>query len=89
MKTIFKKSFIKDLKKYERNKTLLSKIQEIILEVEAAESIRSIKNLKKLKEETYYYRIKVGHYRIGLIIKNKTVIFVRMLHRKDIYRYFP
>ncbi len=89
MKTIFKKSFIRDLKTHVRDKTLLGRIQKIILEVETANSIISIKNLKKLKAEGSYYRMKVGNYRIGLIIKNKTVTFVRILHRKEIYRYFP
>jgi mRNA-degrading endonuclease RelE of RelBE toxin-antitoxin system len=31
----------------------------------------------------------VGNYRLGLIIEAETVIFVRVLHRKEIYRYFP
>jgi mRNA interferase RelE/StbE len=36
-----------------------------------------------------YYRIRLGDYRVGLKIENNTVCFVRFLHRKDIYRYFP
>lgn len=43
MRTTFKKSFTKDLETYNRDKTLLTRIQEAILEVEAAESITSIK----------------------------------------------
>jgi mRNA interferase RelE/StbE len=34
-------------------------------------------------------RIKIGDYRIGLFIDDKTIFFVRFLHRKEIYRYFP
>jgi len=34
------------------------------------------------------WRIKIGDYRIGVEIKKDTVIFVRILHRKDIYKYF-
>jgi mRNA interferase RelE/StbE len=89
VKTTFKKSFAKDLKTYSRDETLLARIQEIILEVEAVDSITSIKNLKKLKAEGAYYRIRVGNYRIGLIIENEIVTFVRVLHRSQIYRYFP
>lgn len=69
MKTTFKKSFAKDLKTHGRDKTLLARIQETILEVEAAESIDYIKSLKKLKAEGSYYRIRVGNYRLGLIIE--------------------
>ena len=89
MKTTFRKSFTKDLKSYTRDRTLLARVEETILQVEAAETITDIKNLKKLKAESPYYRIRIGNYRLGLIIKNKIVTFVRLLHRKEIYRYFP
>ncbi len=89
MKTTFLKSFAKDLKKLERNTKLLARVQEIILQVEAAESILTINNLKKLKSEGSYYRIRLGNYRIGLIIEDETVSLVRILHRREIYRYFP
>ncbi|GIK72728.1 MAG: hypothetical protein BroJett021_17160 [Chloroflexota bacterium] len=36
-----------------------------------------------------YYRIRVGDYRLGLALEGDTVILVRFLHRKEIYRYFP
>ena len=89
MKTEFRKSFAKDLKRHGRDKNLLTRIQKTILEVEEADSITTIKNLKKLKAEGFYYRIRVGDYRLGLIIENEIVIFVRFLHRSEIYRYFP
>lgn len=89
MKTAFRKSFAKDLKTHSRNRTLLTRIQKTILEIEVADSITTIKNLKKLKAEGSYYRLRVGNYRIGLVIENEIVTFVRALHRGEIYRYFP
>ena len=89
MKTTFRKSFAKDLKKHSKDKNPLARIQEIILGIESADNITSIKNLKKLKTESSYYRIRVGNYRLGLIIEDETVTFVRILHRREIYRYFP
>ncbi len=41
------------------------------------------------KGESSYYRIRFGDYRIGIKIEDDLVIFIRALHRKDIYRYFP
>ncbi|NPA92437.1 MAG: type II toxin-antitoxin system RelE/ParE family toxin, partial [Chloroflexi bacterium] len=38
---------------------------------------------------TSFYRIRLGDYRLGLEIEGDTVVFVRFLHRRDIYRYFP
>ena len=89
MKTSFRENFAKDLKKHRKDRELLSRIREIILEVEAADSFSTIKNLKRLKADGPYYRIRMGNYRLGLIIKGHTVTFVRVMNRKDIYRYFP
>jgi mRNA interferase RelE/StbE len=89
MKTEFRKSFTKDLKRQAKDKNLLTHVQKIILEVEAAGDTMKIGNLKKLKAEGSYYRIRVGSYRIGLVIENDTVVFVRILNRGEIYRYFP
>jgi mRNA interferase RelE/StbE len=89
MKTAFTRSFAQDLKKRAKQRKLLSQVREVILEVEAAEAPASISNIKKLKTDGPYYRIRVGDYRLGLIIEAETVTFVRLLHRKEIYRYFP
>ncbi|GAB6095418.1 type II toxin-antitoxin system RelE/ParE family toxin [Desulfatiferula olefinivorans] len=89
MKTTFKKSFANDLKKRSQNKRLLSQVAQVIQAVEAAQSLQDINNLKKLKANDNAFRIRVGDYRLGLIIENDTVCFVRLLSRKEIYRYFP
>lgn len=89
MRTLFKKSFTKDLRNYSKDRTLLSRVEEAILQIESSEAIVDITNLKKLKAEGTFYRIRIGNYRLGIVIENETVTFVRLLHRKDIYRYFP
>ncbi|MFN7201715.1 MAG: type II toxin-antitoxin system RelE family toxin [Aphanizomenon sp.] len=33
--------------------------------------------------------MRVGNYRIGISVNNDLVTLVRILHRKEIYRYFP
>ncbi|MEM7795094.1 MAG: type II toxin-antitoxin system RelE/ParE family toxin [Cyanobacteria bacterium P01_C01_bin.118] len=88
MKTEFRKSFAKDLKKI-KDKSLLTKLKSAIEAVEAADTLSSISNLKKLKAEGDYYRIRVGDYRIGLMLNAGSFIFIRCLHRREIYRYFP
>ncbi len=85
----FKKSFVKDIERHSKDKKLLARIEEIIQAVESADSLTDITNLKKLKAEGSYYRIRSGSYRIGLIIDGDTITFVRVLHRSEIYRYFP
>ena len=85
----FKKSFLKDLKKRSNDKIFLSNVQAVIKEVDEAEKISDVNNVKKLKGEGNYYRIRFGSYRIGLMIEDNTAYFVRALHRSDIYKYFP
>ena len=81
-------SFDKDISKI-KDKIILSKVHRVITEIQKAEESTEIRNLKKLKGEHNYFRIRMGDYRIGIILKKKTVEFVRFLHRKDVYKYFP
>jgi mRNA interferase RelE/StbE len=82
------KSFNKDTDKI-KDKILLLDIADCIEALEKADNIKSIKNIKKLKGSADFYRIRIGDYRIGLEVKNKTIELIRFLHRKDIYKYFP
>jgi mRNA interferase RelE/StbE len=63
----FIKSFEKDLGSI-RDVTLLQIIRAVIEdeEVETAENLGEVTNIKKLKGEGAYYRIRVGDYRIGI-----------------------
>ncbi len=88
MKTLFKASFAKDLRSI-KTKDILSRIKEVIEQVENAQSQQEITNIKKLTGGRNYYRIRVGEYRIGLIIESDEISFVRCLDRKEIYWYFP
>ena len=88
MKTDFKKSFARDLKKI-KDKHLLRQVKEAIEEVEKAPNLQMIGDLKQLKGGGIYFRIKIGDYRIGLKLEGDMFIFVRFLHRREIFRYFP
>ena len=60
--------------------------------MESVDNLSQIPNLKKLKgqkNKVYYHRSRIGNYRVGLIIKQDIVVFVRFLNRKEVYRYFP
>ncbi|MCX6351123.1 MAG: type II toxin-antitoxin system RelE/ParE family toxin [Bacteroidetes bacterium] len=84
----FRGSFHKDLKRI-KDKVLFDKITELIEEVELADSIKSISNIKKMKGEDNAYRIRIGDYRLGIYLYGNAVEFNRILHRKEIYKYFP
>lgn len=89
MKIRYEAGFEKDLRCVRTNKNLLNKIKELIEEIKQADEISSVNNIKKLKGYDSFYRIRIGDYRIGIEIVDCNVIFARILHRKDIYRYFP
>jgi mRNA interferase RelE/StbE len=88
MNTEFRKSFEKDLLKI-LDADLSQRVQEVIEKVEKAEVLSDVYNVKKLKGEPDSYRIRVGDYRVGITVNDGLVSFVRILHRKEIYRYFP
>lgn len=88
MKVEFRKSFEKDLGKI-RDEELLVRVKAVIEEVENADNLLDISNIKKLKADGDYYRIRVGDYRVGLTQDEGVITFVRVLHRKEMYRYFP
>jgi len=88
LKVEFKKSFVKDLERV-RDKSLKERVRQTIERVEEAQTLQEIGNVKRLRGGERYYRIRVGDYRLGLMLEGDTVIFVRFLHRKDVYRYFP
>lgn len=35
------------------------------------------------------YKARIGNYRVGIIFENGTITLKRVLHRKEIYRFFP
>jgi mRNA interferase RelE/StbE len=90
MKIEFKHSFLKSIEKLKDAK-LKQEFLKIIDAVEAAETILEVKNIKKLKGYTSYFRISIGNYRIGLkwVEEEKTIFFVTFGHRKEIYNIFP
>ena len=88
MNVITSAKFDKDLDKIQ-DKDTLGRVEEVILEVMAAQRPLDITNIKKMKGAKNAFRIRVGDYRIGVLIERDTVSFARIALRKDIYDIFP
>ena len=71
------------------NKALQHKLADLLDDLEQAKAIDQVNNLKKLVGFDNAYRIRIGDYRVGLLVEGDTVIVSRVLHRRDMYRYFP
>ena len=72
-----------------RDRGLRERVREVIERLEAAGALQEIEGVKRLRGGEGYYRIRVGDYRLGLILEGEKVVLVRFLHRKEVYRYFP
>ena len=88
MKVKIDRSFEKDTNKINDQK-LLQKVAACIQHVVQCNSPQEISNLKKLQGFRTHYRIRIGDFRVGVVIKNDEVTFERFLSRKDIYKYYP
>jgi mRNA interferase RelE/StbE len=84
----FKASFASDLRAL-KDKSLLERVKALIAKVESAESLPEIPDLKKLRGGGEYFRVRLGDYRVGLAVEEDAIVFVRVLHRREVYRYFP
>jgi len=84
----FEASFARDLKRL-KDRRLRERVRQIIEEAKNAKNLVDIKNLNKISGYTTFYRIRFGDYRVGIEVVRGEIIFVRVLHRKEIYRYFP
>ncbi len=61
----FDKSFEKSLDKL-KDKALFPKIEKVISILEQANSFSELSNIKKLSGFKFYYRYRLGDYRIGI-----------------------
>jgi len=84
----FEASFARDLRAI-KDRRLLEQVAQVIAEVKIAGDLSALKHLSKLHRHPHLYRIRLGDYRIGIEVVGDEVIFVRILHRKDIYRLSP
>lgn len=88
MKAIFRQSFTRDIKKI-KDRVLLDRIKQAIERIEVAQNLSQIEDLARLSGASGYYRIRIADYRLGIAVRGNDVEFVRCLHRREIYRYFP
>jgi mRNA interferase RelE/StbE len=88
VKIEYRKKFLKELSQLPSSqriaieKFVFKELPELtnISESHKIESMRGYKN---------FYKVRFGDYRIGLRFIGDLLMIERVLHRKEIYRYFP
>jgi mRNA interferase RelE/StbE len=88
LKTLYSKKFLKDLAPIPKNERISIEVFvfETLLKLN---SLSEIGKCEKLRGYQNYYKARFGDYRVGLKLEGETLVLERVLHRKDIYRYFP
>ena len=90
MEVFFKPTFIKEFNILPKG--IKEEVKRLCLEnFSNLQNFKELKNcdVKSIRGFNNYYRIRMGDYRIGFKAEDKAVIFMRVCHRKDIYRYYP
>jgi len=80
--------FNKDIQKL-RDKKLVASVKKALQKIELASSLSGIAGLKKIEGSKAHFRLRIGDYRMGLYFGNNKITAARLLHRREIYRYFP
>lgn len=87
MKVSSSKQFAKHLKNCPQD--IQKRFVVVYDQLIAAKKIQDIKAIQKLKGYTAFYRIRIGHYRLGIGCVNDQIELLAIMHRKEIYRFFP
>ena len=84
----YRKKFLKELARLPSS--IRTTIESFVFtQLPILNSISESKNIEKLKGYDQYYKVRFGNYRVGLFLDDDTLFVERVLHRKDIYKYFP
>ncbi len=87
MKFLADKSFLKDLSSLSSKEK--KKVEVLLNNLKKANDLSEVPKIKKIRGYKTLYRIRLGDFRIGIRYQNQTLILIRILRRKDIYKYFP
>lgn len=88
MEVKFRRSFLRDVRRI-RVATLRQRVQKAITALEEAGRVEHVHGAARLRGSDRHYKIRVGDYRLCFLLEGKTIVFVRFLHRRDIYKHFP
>ena len=89
MEVRYRQLFLRDLKKL-KNQPIYDPVFALAFNtLPAATSLQDLSNVKAIKSHPNRYRIRIGSYRVGIEAYGNTVEIMRVLHRREFYRYFP
>lgn len=87
MKVVASKQFSKHLKNCPAD--IQKRFVIVYDQLIEAKNLKAITSIQKLTGFTNFYRIRIGHYRLGFECVNDQIELLALMHRKEIYRFFP
>ena len=91
MKIFFERRFLKDVECI-NEKSVRQQIENIISEIETTQQLSTVQHIKKIKGHESAYRIRIGHYSLGLFTKiilqyfpvfSTEKTFINTFHKSD------
>lgn len=88
MKVKYRKKFLKQLSKLPPD--VRTKIEKFVfVELPAIQALGESGKIEKMSGYKSFYKIRFGSYRVGLKKEEDSVILKAVMHRSEIYTYFP
>jgi mRNA interferase RelE/StbE len=87
MKVIASRNFEKNLKACPLD--IQQKAKLVYENLLACKKLSEIASLEKLAGHKTYFRVRIGTYRLGFELQEDCVELLAIMHRKEIYRFFP
>lgn len=88
MQVEYRKKFLKQLA--DLPVSVRPKIEQFVFEdLAQANSIFELGKIEKMQGYDGFYKVRFGDYRVGLIVKDDAVVVATVMHRKEIYKFFP
>ena len=90
METVYRPAFLRDLKKLKKQKSVYDRVYALTFDtLPESSSLNELSGVKAMSGYPDHYRIRLGQYRVGVVYDGETLDVMRVLHRRDFYRYFP
>ncbi|MBI5476567.1 MAG: type II toxin-antitoxin system RelE/ParE family toxin [Ignavibacteriales bacterium] len=88
MNVEYRKQFLRELAKIPSSHRI--DIENFVFhDLLSFKTLTECKKIERMKGYPGFYKVRFGDYRVGLYIESDTLVLERVLHRKEIYRYFP
>ncbi len=89
MEVQYRQAFLKDLKQLKSSASYQRIYELTFTTLENINSLEEIPDIKAMRGYNGRYRIRINDYRVGIEVNGDVIEVMRVLHRREFYRYFP